>query len=67
MSERADRMRRKLIEIAIVIRREQARLGVGPLEYPTPALRRLDALYHRLCPAYARELDRLEESQQETT
>ncbi len=52
-------MRVRLVEIATAIRREQVRLGVGPLDYPTPELQRLDALYNRLQPAYAAELDRL--------
>ena len=63
MPERAERMRRTLVEIAISIRREQVRLGVGPLEYSTPELQRLDALYHRLRPAYSRELGRLERAE----
>ncbi len=59
--KKVEAMRTRLYEIAVSIRREQVRLGVGPLDYPTPELQRLDALYNRLQPAYAAELDRLEQ------
>ncbi len=63
--KKVEAMRTRLYEIAVSIRREQVRLGVGPLDYPTPELQRLDALYNRLQPAYARELDRLGQPRQE--
>ena len=52
-------MRHRLVEIATAIRREQLAAGLGPLEH-TPESERLDELYHRLQPAYAREIDRAE-------
>ncbi len=52
-------MRHRLVEIATAIRREQLVAGLGPLEH-TPGSERLEELYHRLQPAYAREIDRAE-------
>ena len=57
--EPVEAMRRRLVEIAVAIRREQLAAGLGPLEH-TPESQRLEDLYHRLQPAYARELDRAE-------
>lgn len=54
---KVEAMRKRLIDIAVMIRREQVALGVGPLDFPTDRLAELHALYHRLQPAYARELD----------
>ncbi len=57
--ERVEAMRHRLVEIAVAIRREQLAAGLGPLEH-TPESQRLEELYHRLQPAYARVLDRVE-------
>lgn len=57
--EPVEAMRRRLTEVAGAIRGEQVRAGLGPTEH-TPESQRLEELYHRLQPAYARELDRAE-------
>ncbi len=57
--EPVEAMRKRLVEIAVAIRREQLAAGLGPLEH-TPESQRLEELYKRLQPAYARELDRAE-------
>ncbi len=63
--ERVEAMRRRLVELAVAIRREQLRAELGPLEH-TPESCRLEKLYHRLQPAYARELDYLESEDRRT-
>ncbi len=51
--EPVEAMRTRLVEIAVEIRREQLAAGLGPTEH-TPESQRLEELYQRLQPAYAR-------------
>ena len=58
-SDLVERMRQKLIEIAVLIRREQVRAALGPLEHTSESAH-LEELYLRLRAAYARRLDQME-------